>query len=141
VLKAAVSAKKLIACLVTNRDRAIGIRERVREDIPFDGGAMVSSDAGTSSTIGGKGARVIKGTPPGVLFRVFRRCTNGVVLMLRFAVGLCEFIMAGALVMRGIVLIGDASITLCWSTITLCSSDNVGNVGGRTGGGVRMSPI
>jgi len=74
--------------------------------------------------------RVIIGNPPGVLCLVTRRCTLGLSLSLRFAVGLRDCIIAGASVVRGMVSIGVLSntccccslATLCSSSLTLCSS-------------------
>ena len=73
------------------------------------------------------GRRVINGTPPGVLFLVVRRCTRGVCFSILFAVGFCELMIGGALVMRGMVRMGVWSITLCAAirasmSLTLCSS-------------------
>ena len=70
--------------------------------------------------------RVIVGTAPGVLFCVCCRCVCRVILSLRFAVGFCDYMMGGASVILGIVMIGKSSITLCCrsisSILTLCSS-------------------
>ncbi len=133
----AVRAKKLSACRDTNRDLAVGMRERVRDEMPFPGAVGVRFFV-VSSMIGVGAVRSINGTPPGVLFRVCRLCTNVVDLMLRFAVlGLRDCMIAGASVMRVIVRIGVLSITLCCSALTLCSSI-VGKVGGIIGGGVRI---
>ena len=72
---------------------------------------------------------VIKGTAPGVLLRVWRRCVRGVFLRWRFAVGFCDVMMGGASVIRRIVVIGVLSITLCCFScsiiLTLCSSSFV----------------
>ena len=93
-LNAAVRAKKLSACRDTNRERAVGMRERVRDEMPFAGavGVRFRVVVVVSSMMGVGAALSIKGTPPGVLFLVCRRCTNVVVLMLHFAVGLRDCI-------------------------------------------------
>jgi hypothetical protein len=65
---------------------------------------------------------VINGNTPGVLFQISRRCILGVVFNAHFAVGFLDCIIAGALVMCGMVRMGVSSITLCsCSLITLCS--------------------
>ena len=65
---------------------------------------------------------VINSNAPGVLFRVSRRYILGVVFNARFAMGFLDCIIAGALVMHGMVSMGVSSITLCsCSLITLCS--------------------
>ncbi len=63
--------------------------------------------------------RVIIGNPPGVLFRVTRRCIRGFSFSLRLAVGLRDCIIGGASVMRGMVSIGVLSNTLC-SSLKCC---------------------
>ncbi len=65
---------------------------------------------------------VINGNAPGVLFQVSRRCILEVAFNACFAVGFLDCIIAGALVMHGIVSIGVSSITLCSCSLTLCSS-------------------
>ena len=67
----------------------------------------------------------INGTAPGVLFLVWCWWVCGVFLRWRFAVGFRAWMMGGASVIIGIVIIGDSSITLCCcscsSFLTLCS--------------------
>ncbi len=65
---------------------------------------------------------VNNGNAPGVLFRVSCRCILGVVFNACFAVGFLDCIIAGALVMRGMVSMGVSSITLCSCSLTLCFS-------------------
>lgn len=67
-------------------------------------------------------------TIPGVLWRVCLRWTRGVVFSVRFAVGLREFIIPGASVIRGREMIGESSTSCCSRSrrifsVTLCSSD------------------
>ncbi len=65
---------------------------------------------------------VINRNPPGVLFHVTRRCIRGLLLSIRFAIGLRDCIIAGASVMHRMVSIGVLSITHCWFSLsTLCS--------------------
>jgi hypothetical protein len=49
----------------------------------------------------------------GVLLRVTWRCSRGMVCNVRLAVGLHVSMMGGASVIRGIVIMGESSITLC----------------------------
>ncbi len=56
---------------------------------------------------------VISGNPPGVSFLVTRLCICGFSFSLHVAIGLCDCIIAGASVMRGMVSIGVLSNTLC----------------------------
>jgi hypothetical protein len=81
----------------------------------------------------GVGVGVIKfgtGRIPGVLLRVTRRCSHGMVRNVCLAVGLRVSMMGGASVIQGIGIMGESSITLCSascascrrSAITLCSS-------------------
>ena len=70
---------------------------------------------------------------PGVLLRVVRPWTRGVILSCRFAVGFQEVIIPGASEICGMVRMGSSSITLCsiscvsaalilcCSKVTLCS--------------------
>jgi hypothetical protein len=66
---------------------------------------------------------------PGVLFLVTHLWRRLVPFNIHFAVGLLVFIMVGIFEIRSIVMIGDASITLCSSSrvanrvsfATLCS--------------------
>ena len=81
------------------------------------------------------------GLIPGVLLRVVRRWSRGVARKSRLAVGLRVSAMGWASVSRGIVMMGDSSITLCSSSraarccsmVTLCVSE--------TGGGSRISSM
>ncbi len=52
---------------------------------------------------------------PGVLLHVTRRCRRGVERKLRLAVGFLVSRMGGAFVIRGNVMMGAVSITLCCS--------------------------
>ena len=74
----------------------------------------------------GRSKLVMAGTAPGVLLRVTQLWRRGVFLRFLLAVGSRAFNIAGALDIRGIVIIGDLSITLCWrscsTAFTLCSS-------------------
>ena len=56
---------------------------------------------------------VMGGTAPGVLFLVTRRCRRFVPFSARLDVGFLDFIIGGASVTRGIVIMGVSSITLC----------------------------
>ena len=62
-------------------------------------------------------ALVILGTPPGVLLRATRLWIYGVFFNIRFAVGLRDWRMGSAFVIRGMVMIGSLSITLCSSSL------------------------
>jgi hypothetical protein len=65
---------------------------------------------------------LIIGTPPGLLFLVTCQCIRGVFLSAHFDVGLRACMIGGAFVMRGMVSMGVSSITLCCSSLTLCSA-------------------
>ncbi len=65
--------------------------------------------------------RVIRGTAPGVLFRVTRQCNLGVAWWAHLAVRFWDCIIQGALVMHGMVGIGVLLITLCCSLFIICS--------------------
>ena len=79
---------------------------------------------------------VMGGTAPGVLFLVTRRCSRFVPFRVRLDVGFLDFIIGCASVIRGIVMMGVSSITLCClsrstcccSIITLCSSPSFGRL-------------
>ncbi len=120
------------ACCNTNLVRAIGMRNRVR---------VATASVVWASSVAVNLVRHINGTPPGVLLCVCRLCTEGVSLMFCFAVGFRDAIMPGASVMRGMVMLGELSITLCCSNLTLCSSTGSTGTGRKRGGGVRMSPM
>jgi hypothetical protein len=62
------------------------------------------------------------GSFPGVLFRVTLAWILGVDISARLEVGFRVRIIGGASVMRGTVMMGVLSITLCSSALTLCSS-------------------
>ena len=93
---------------------------------------------------GTKGGGDIGGaTIPGLLLRVILPWTRGVFFSIRLAVGFRAFIMPGASVMRGMLIMGVSSITLCsccWRSIstTLCSSDLTLCSSGVGGGARRM---
>ena len=53
------------------------------------------------------------GRIPSVLLHVTRQCSHGVVCNVRLVVGLRVSMTGGASVIRGIVLMGKSSITLC----------------------------
>ncbi len=60
------------------------------------------------------------GRIPGVLLRVTWLCSRGVVRNVRLAVGLRVSMMGGASAIRGIVIMGESSITLCSASRALC---------------------
>ncbi len=98
-------------------------------------GGVTSS---TSSIVLGGCACTITGTAPGVLFCVTLRWTTFVVFTFRLAVGSREVMIAGASVMRCMVLMGVPFITLCCEPFTLVSSRCSVGIGGNGGGGVIM---
>jgi hypothetical protein len=53
------------------------------------------------------------GIIPGVLFLVTCLCVRGIVFSTLLAVGLCDTMIPGASVIRGMVIIGNSLITLC----------------------------
>jgi len=107
----------LRACCVTSRVRT-GVR---MEWIVFLGETRLSG-------VGVFGSwRVIDGTAPGVLLCMMRRCNCGIVFIARFVVGFRDCIIGGASVIREMVSMGAASVTLCFSLRnfscpTLCSA-------------------
>jgi hypothetical protein len=101
-------------------------------------GGVTSS---TSSIVLGGCARTITGTAPGVLFCVTLQWTTIVVFTLHLAVGSWEVMIAGASVMRCMVLMGVRFITLCCKPFTLVSSHCSVGIGGNGGGGVIMFVI
>ncbi len=121
-----------IACLVTMRCRAplgtgvnvdLGAAARVLGDVRFTRVSIPCLPTVVSLVVMSPAmSRVIAGTAPGVLFRVFRRCNRGVCFSLLFAVGFRAFMIGGAFVMRGMVRMGVSSITLCSCILTLCSA-------------------
>ncbi len=64
---------------------------------------------------------LMAGNFPGVLFRVTLAWILGVDFSARLEVGFRACIIGGALVIRGTVMMGDSSITLCSSALTLSS--------------------
>jgi hypothetical protein len=59
------------------------------------------------------------GRIPGVLLCVTQRCSHGMVRNVRLAVGLRVSMTGGASVIRGIVIMGESSITLCSASCAL----------------------
>jgi hypothetical protein len=60
------------------------------------------------------------GRIPGELLHVTRQCSHGVVRNVRLAVGLHVSMTGGASVIRGIVIMGESSITLCSASRATC---------------------
>ena len=90
---------------------------------------------GCSGCINVGSVLVIRGSAPGVLVRVCRRCMCFVVIKLRFAVGSRVCMIAGASEIHGIVQMGASSLgglSITSLLATLCSS---------LFGGVRMALI
>jgi hypothetical protein len=54
---------------------------------------------------------------PGVLFLVTCLCVRSITFSAHLAVGLCNSMIPGASVIRGMVSMGDLSITFCSATI------------------------
>jgi len=80
---------------------------------------------GCSGCINVGSVLVIRGSAPGVLFQVCRRCMRFVVIKLRFAIGSHVCMIAGASEIRGIVQMGASSLgglSITSLLATLCSS-------------------
>ena len=90
------------ACSDVKWERASGMQERVL--------VAMAGVTSSSSVMVGNLQRAINGMSPGMLFRVTLLCTNGVALMLSFAVGLRDVMIPGASVMRGMVMMEESSI-------------------------------
>ncbi len=87
------------------------------------GGALIVIGGWSGVSFSGIGwTLLIKGMPPGVLFRVDRRWIRGVIFRTLFAVGLRTCIIGGASVILGTLRMDVSSITHCTSTLTLCSA-------------------
>ena len=78
---------------------------------------------------------------PGMLLRVTRRCRRGVARKSRLAVGFLVSRMGGASVIRGNVMMGEASITLCSSSRAACCSANLTLCSSKIGGGSRIESM
>ena len=63
------------------------------------------------------------GTKPGVLFLVLRRCDLVVCLRIRLDVGFLACIIGSVFVIRGSVMIGVSSITLCCRSVSNSPGD------------------
>jgi hypothetical protein len=60
------------------------------------------------------------GHMPKLLLRMTRLCRRGVTFRARFAIGFLDCMMGRALVSQGMVMIGEALITLCSASRALC---------------------
>jgi hypothetical protein len=72
----------------------------------------------------------------GVLCLVTRQWSRGIVFKVRFAIWLCNFIIPGASVILGMVMIDASLITLCRALCALVCSSTLCSVW-ITGGGLR----
>ena len=119
--------RAFIACCVTSLCLAlVGSACNVFCGVSFPAFVLVETRLGGispgASTLGIGCTLLMAGSFPGVLFRVLRAWILGVDFSARLEVGFRACIIGGASVMRGTVMMGDSSITLCSSTRTLCSS-------------------
>jgi hypothetical protein len=124
-----------IACRVTIRLRAPLGMATYFCGVGVTTGALFRSYGGKPCGLSSP-TLVMGGTAPGVLFLVTRRCSRFVPFRVRLDVGFLDFIIGCASVIRGIVMMGVSSITLCClsrstcccSIITLCSSPSFGRL-------------
>jgi hypothetical protein len=84
-------------------------------------GAIGRTQQGTVAVSMGIGVITFgTGRIPGGLLHVTWLCSRGVVCNVRLAVGLRVSMTGGASVIRGIVMMGESSITLCSASCALC---------------------